>query len=165
MDIFCSDFPQMGFRYHSDMQTGQCCCWYLPCDDQLPFFGLFTSHGWKRVQFYLPAHYYHFLSILWKRSRYDVTITKLCSQNCKLILRDNTTTVCFILWIGGTLLIVRGFGFSEDTKVTIGSKECKFVDATDTEIICRSPAVSVLSVYVSLLIIYGILLLVFRNLW
>ncbi|XP_011607160.2 fibrocystin-L isoform X2 [Takifugu rubripes] len=41
---------------------------------------------------------------------------------------------------GGTLLTLRGFGFSEDATVIIGSKECKVVHAADTELSCRSPA-------------------------
>lgn len=62
------------------------------------------------------------------------------------ILLDNKTTVCVVLYIGGTLLTVGGFGFGEDTTVTIGDKECKVVHGTDTEFNCRTPAVSALTV-------------------
>ncbi|XP_044027924.1 LOW QUALITY PROTEIN: PKHD1 like 1, tandem duplicate 1 [Siniperca chuatsi] len=41
---------------------------------------------------------------------------------------------------GGTLLTVRGFGFSENTTVTVGSEECTVVYASDTELKCRTPA-------------------------
>ncbi|XP_071356429.1 PKHD1 like 1, tandem duplicate 1 [Trachinotus anak] len=41
---------------------------------------------------------------------------------------------------GGTLLTVRGFGFSWNTTVTVGSEECTVVRATDTELKCRTPA-------------------------
>ncbi|XP_036949440.1 PKHD1 like 1, tandem duplicate 1 isoform X2 [Acanthopagrus latus] len=41
---------------------------------------------------------------------------------------------------GGTLLTVRGFGFSENSTVTVGGEECKLVDASDTELKCRTPA-------------------------
>lgn len=58
---------------------------------------------------------------------------------------DNKTAVCFVLYIGGTLITVRGFGFSEDTTVTIGSNECKVVHGNDTELNCRTPAVSALT--------------------
>lgn len=62
------------------------------------------------------------------------------------ILLDNKPTLCLVLYIGGTLLTVRGFGFSKDTAVTIGSNECKVVHATETELNCRTPAVSALTV-------------------
>ncbi|XP_029369318.1 PKHD1 like 1, tandem duplicate 1 isoform X2 [Echeneis naucrates] len=41
---------------------------------------------------------------------------------------------------GGTLLTVKGFGFSWNATVTVGSDECVLVDATDTELKCRTPA-------------------------
>ncbi|XP_044191170.1 PKHD1 like 1, tandem duplicate 1 [Thunnus albacares] len=41
---------------------------------------------------------------------------------------------------GGTLLTVTGFGFSENTRVTVGSEECTVVHASDTELKCRTPA-------------------------
>lgn len=40
---------------------------------------------------------------------------------------------------------MRGFGFGEDATVTIGNNECKVVHATDTELNCRTPAVSALT--------------------
>lgn len=43
---------------------------------------------------------------------------------------------------GGTLLTVRGFGFSQNATVTVGSAECTLIDSTDTELKCRTPAVS-----------------------
>uniref|UniRef100_A0A3Q3JRM8 Polycystic kidney and hepatic disease 1 (autosomal recessive)-like 1 n=1 Tax=Monopterus albus TaxID=43700 RepID=A0A3Q3JRM8_MONAL len=43
---------------------------------------------------------------------------------------------------GGTLLTVTGFGFSQNTTVTVGSEECAVVHANDTELKCRTPAVS-----------------------
>lgn len=61
------------------------------------------------------------------------------------MILDNNTTVCFVLYVGGTLLTVRGFGFSEDTIVTIDSSDCKVVHASDTELTCRTPAVSELT--------------------
>lgn len=42
---------------------------------------------------------------------------------------------------GGTLLTVRGFGFSENTTVTVGGGGCTVVHASDTELKCRTPAV------------------------
>uniref|UniRef100_A0A8D0AIF4 PKHD1 like 1 n=1 Tax=Sander lucioperca TaxID=283035 RepID=A0A8D0AIF4_SANLU len=44
---------------------------------------------------------------------------------------------------GGTLLTVRGFGFSQNSTVTVGSDECTVVHASDTELKCRTPAVSI----------------------
>uniref|UniRef100_A0A3Q3K5H6 Polycystic kidney and hepatic disease 1 (autosomal recessive)-like 1 n=1 Tax=Monopterus albus TaxID=43700 RepID=A0A3Q3K5H6_MONAL len=41
---------------------------------------------------------------------------------------------------GGTLLTVTGFGFSQNTTVTVGSEECAVVHANDTELKCRTPA-------------------------
>uniref|UniRef100_UPI0037E8D1AF fibrocystin-L-like n=1 Tax=Semicossyphus pulcher TaxID=241346 RepID=UPI0037E8D1AF len=41
---------------------------------------------------------------------------------------------------GGTLLTVKGHGFSHESKVTVGSEECTVVDASDTELKCRTPA-------------------------
>ncbi|XP_039978517.1 PKHD1 like 1, tandem duplicate 1 [Xiphias gladius] len=41
---------------------------------------------------------------------------------------------------GGTLLTVRGFGFSQNATVTVGSEECTVVHASDTELKCRTPA-------------------------
>ncbi|XP_038580507.1 PKHD1 like 1, tandem duplicate 1 [Micropterus salmoides] len=41
---------------------------------------------------------------------------------------------------GGTLLTVRGFGFNQNTTVTVGSEECTVVLASDTELKCRTPA-------------------------
>ncbi|XP_039677098.1 fibrocystin-L-like [Perca fluviatilis] len=41
---------------------------------------------------------------------------------------------------GGTLLTVRGFGFSQNSTVTVGSDECTVVHASDTELKCRTPA-------------------------
>lgn len=38
---------------------------------------------------------------------------------------------------------MKGFGFSENATVTVGGEECKLVDASDTELKCRTPAVSV----------------------
>ncbi|XP_026156055.1 fibrocystin-L-like [Mastacembelus armatus] len=40
---------------------------------------------------------------------------------------------------GGTLLTVSGFGFSQNTTVTVGSEECEVVHASDTELKCRTP--------------------------
>lgn len=40
-------------------------------------------------------------------------------------------------------MTVTGFGFSQNTTVTVGSEECTVVHATDTELKCRTPAVSV----------------------
>lgn len=57
-------------------------------------------------------------------------------------LLDDKTTVCCLFYIGGTLLTLRGFGFGEDTTVTIGDQECKDVHGTETELNCRTPAVS-----------------------
>lgn len=44
---------------------------------------------------------------------------------------------------GGTLLTVKGFGFGENTTVTVGSESCTVVNASDAELKCRTPAVSV----------------------
>ncbi|XP_065804470.1 fibrocystin-L [Labrus bergylta] len=41
---------------------------------------------------------------------------------------------------GGTLLTVTGYGFSQDSTVTVGGKECTVVNAGDTELKCRTPA-------------------------
>ncbi|KAK9526506.1 hypothetical protein VZT92_015203 [Zoarces viviparus] len=41
---------------------------------------------------------------------------------------------------GGTLLTMTGFGFSQNTTVTVGSDECTVVHASDTELKCRTPA-------------------------
>ncbi|XP_058475058.1 PKHD1 like 1, tandem duplicate 1 [Solea solea] len=41
---------------------------------------------------------------------------------------------------GGTLLTVEGFGFNQNATVTVDGEECTVVDATDTEIKCRTPA-------------------------
>ncbi|XP_040908783.1 LOW QUALITY PROTEIN: PKHD1 like 1, tandem duplicate 1 [Toxotes jaculatrix] len=41
---------------------------------------------------------------------------------------------------GGTLLTVRGFGFSQNTTVAVGSGECTVVQASDSELKCRTPA-------------------------
>uniref|UniRef100_A0A672GVH9 Polycystic kidney and hepatic disease 1 (autosomal recessive)-like 1 n=1 Tax=Salarias fasciatus TaxID=181472 RepID=A0A672GVH9_SALFA len=41
---------------------------------------------------------------------------------------------------GGTLLTVKGFGFSRNTTVTVGSRDCAVVHASDTELKCRTPA-------------------------
>ncbi|KAM9385916.1 fibrocystin-L-like isoform 2-T2 [Pholidichthys leucotaenia] len=41
---------------------------------------------------------------------------------------------------GGTLLTVEGYGFCTNTTVTVGSAECTVVEATDTELKCRTPA-------------------------
>ncbi|XP_029299003.1 LOW QUALITY PROTEIN: PKHD1 like 1, tandem duplicate 1 [Cottoperca gobio] len=41
---------------------------------------------------------------------------------------------------GGTLLTVRGFGFSQETRVTVGRDECTVVHASDAELKCRTPA-------------------------
>ncbi|XP_041664378.1 fibrocystin-L-like [Cheilinus undulatus] len=40
---------------------------------------------------------------------------------------------------GGTLLTVKGYGFSQDATVTVGGEECKIVDGSDTELKCRTP--------------------------
>uniref|UniRef100_A0A8C4EZ61 PKHD1 like 1, tandem duplicate 2 n=1 Tax=Dicentrarchus labrax TaxID=13489 RepID=A0A8C4EZ61_DICLA len=40
---------------------------------------------------------------------------------------------------GGTLLTVSGFGFGQNTTVTVGSEECVVVHASDTELKCRTP--------------------------
>uniref|UniRef100_G3NDK3 PKHD1 like 1 n=1 Tax=Gasterosteus aculeatus aculeatus TaxID=481459 RepID=G3NDK3_GASAC len=41
---------------------------------------------------------------------------------------------------GGTLLTVKGFGFSQSTGVAVGSDRCAVVYASDTELRCRTPA-------------------------
>ncbi|KAM8840499.1 PKHD1 like 1, tandem duplicate 1 isoform 3-T3 [Spinachia spinachia] len=41
---------------------------------------------------------------------------------------------------GGTLLTVKGFGFSQSSGVTVGGAECTVVYASDTELKCRTPA-------------------------
>uniref|UniRef100_A0AAQ5X4Y6 Polycystic kidney and hepatic disease 1 (autosomal recessive)-like 1 n=1 Tax=Amphiprion ocellaris TaxID=80972 RepID=A0AAQ5X4Y6_AMPOC len=41
---------------------------------------------------------------------------------------------------GGTLLTVSGFGFSQNSSVTVGGVECLLVQSTDTELKCRTPA-------------------------
>ncbi|KAK5854667.1 hypothetical protein PBY51_004842 [Eleginops maclovinus] len=41
---------------------------------------------------------------------------------------------------GGTLLTVSGFGFSQESTVTVGGDECAVVKASDTELKCRTPA-------------------------
>lgn len=43
-------------------------------------------------------------------------------------------------------MTVTGFGFSKNTTVTIGSEECKVIHASDSELKCRTPAVSVQTV-------------------
>uniref|UniRef100_A0A3B4Y5A4 PKHD1 like 1, tandem duplicate 2 n=1 Tax=Seriola lalandi dorsalis TaxID=1841481 RepID=A0A3B4Y5A4_SERLL len=43
---------------------------------------------------------------------------------------------------GGTLLTVSGFGFSLNATVTVGSEECTVVHASDSQLKCRTPAVS-----------------------
>uniref|UniRef100_A0A8C5F806 PKHD1 like 1, tandem duplicate 1 n=1 Tax=Gadus morhua TaxID=8049 RepID=A0A8C5F806_GADMO len=43
---------------------------------------------------------------------------------------------------GGTLLTVSGFGFGEDTVVTVGGEECSVVDLRFDELACRTPAAS-----------------------
>ncbi|XP_061122944.1 PKHD1 like 1, tandem duplicate 1 [Syngnathus typhle] len=44
---------------------------------------------------------------------------------------------------GGTLLTVTGFGFSQDTNVTVGGAMCQVVHASPTELKCRTAAGSV----------------------
>uniref|UniRef100_H3CIT5 PKHD1 like 1, tandem duplicate 1 n=1 Tax=Tetraodon nigroviridis TaxID=99883 RepID=H3CIT5_TETNG len=58
----------------------------------------------------------------------------------QLIITSFSPSSGSIADIGGTLLTVGGFGFSENATVTIGSNECKVVHATDTELKCRTPA-------------------------
>ncbi|KAM3595703.1 uncharacterized protein V6R79_001361 [Siganus canaliculatus] len=41
---------------------------------------------------------------------------------------------------GGTVLTLRGFGFSENATVTVGGEECSMVQATDDELKCTTPA-------------------------
>ncbi|KAM6974364.1 PKHD1 like 1, tandem duplicate 1, partial [Tautogolabrus adspersus] len=41
---------------------------------------------------------------------------------------------------GGTLLTVTGYGFSQDSTVTVGGKGCTVIDASDTELKCKTPA-------------------------
>ncbi|KAM8882915.1 PKHD1 like 1, tandem duplicate 1 [Synchiropus picturatus] len=41
---------------------------------------------------------------------------------------------------GGTLLTVEGFGFSENSTVTVGTEECVMVDSNDLTLKCRTPA-------------------------
>nr|XP_046273956.1 PKHD1 like 1, tandem duplicate 1 [Scatophagus argus] len=41
---------------------------------------------------------------------------------------------------GGTLLTLRGFGFSQNTAVAVGSEECAVVHASAVELKCRTPA-------------------------
>ncbi|KAM7384668.1 hypothetical protein PAMA_011835 [Pampus argenteus] len=41
---------------------------------------------------------------------------------------------------GGTMLTVTGFGFGENTVVTVGSQECTLVHVWDDELKCRTPA-------------------------
>ncbi|XP_025757857.1 PKHD1 like 1, tandem duplicate 1 isoform X2 [Oreochromis niloticus] len=53
---------------------------------------------------------------------------------------------------GGTLLTVRGFGFSQNATVTVGSAECTVIDSTDTELKCRTPAGAVGSQTVTVLL-------------
>uniref|UniRef100_A0A8D3BAM2 PKHD1 like 1, tandem duplicate 2 n=1 Tax=Scophthalmus maximus TaxID=52904 RepID=A0A8D3BAM2_SCOMX len=45
--------------------------------------------------------------------------------------------------LGGTLLTVDGFGFGQNSTVTVGGGECTVVHASDTVLKCRTPAVSV----------------------
>uniref|UniRef100_A0A8D3DR72 PKHD1 like 1, tandem duplicate 2 n=1 Tax=Scophthalmus maximus TaxID=52904 RepID=A0A8D3DR72_SCOMX len=60
-------------------------------------------------------------------------------------------TLCVIVQIylhvsgsnGGTLLTVDGFGFGQNSTVTVGGGECTVVHASDTVLKCRTPAVSV----------------------
>ncbi|XP_069372727.1 PKHD1 like 1, tandem duplicate 1 [Paralichthys olivaceus] len=40
---------------------------------------------------------------------------------------------------GGTLLTVKGFGFSQNTTVTVGSVKCTLVHTSNTELKCRTP--------------------------
>ncbi len=40
-------------------------------------------------------------------------------------------------------MTVRGFGFSENTTVIVGAEKCTVVNASNTELKCRTPAVSV----------------------
>uniref|UniRef100_A0A3B4ZUN2 PKHD1 like 1 n=1 Tax=Stegastes partitus TaxID=144197 RepID=A0A3B4ZUN2_9TELE len=42
---------------------------------------------------------------------------------------------------GGTLLTVSGFGFGQNSSVSVGGGECSLVHVTDTELKCRTPAV------------------------
>uniref|UniRef100_A0A8C5AWE7 PKHD1 like 1, tandem duplicate 1 n=1 Tax=Gadus morhua TaxID=8049 RepID=A0A8C5AWE7_GADMO len=50
--------------------------------------------------------------------------------------------VCLVASLpGGTLLTVSGFGFGEDTVVTVGGEECSVVDLRFDELACRTPAV------------------------
>uniref|UniRef100_A0A667X934 PKHD1 like 1, tandem duplicate 2 n=1 Tax=Myripristis murdjan TaxID=586833 RepID=A0A667X934_9TELE len=49
----------------------------------------------------------------------------------------------YSLLTGGTLLTVTGFGFSPNSTVTLGSDDCIVLHASDTELKCRTPAVSV----------------------
>ncbi|XP_075907773.1 fibrocystin-L-like [Nelusetta ayraudi] len=41
---------------------------------------------------------------------------------------------------GGTLLTVKGFGFSDNSTVSVGGQHCHVVHASDTELKCRTPA-------------------------
>uniref|UniRef100_A0AAX7VHS5 Polycystic kidney and hepatic disease 1 (autosomal recessive)-like 1 n=1 Tax=Astatotilapia calliptera TaxID=8154 RepID=A0AAX7VHS5_ASTCA len=78
-----------------------------------------------------------------------VTGTGFSSENASIMVgkarchvEATTDNYCFIFSSGGTLLTVRGFGFSQNATVTVGSAECTLIDSTDTELKCRTPAVS-----------------------
>lgn len=40
------------------------------------------------------------------------------------------------------MLTVKGFGFSANSTVSVGGQHCQMVHASDTELKCRTPAVS-----------------------
>uniref|UniRef100_A0A3Q2VVI1 PKHD1 like 1, tandem duplicate 2 n=1 Tax=Haplochromis burtoni TaxID=8153 RepID=A0A3Q2VVI1_HAPBU len=76
-----------------------------------------------------------------------VTGTGFSSENASIMVgkarchvEATTDNYCFIFSSGGTLLTVRGFGFSQNATVTVGSAECTLIDSTDTELKCRTPA-------------------------
>uniref|UniRef100_A0A3P8VH65 PKHD1 like 1, tandem duplicate 2 n=1 Tax=Cynoglossus semilaevis TaxID=244447 RepID=A0A3P8VH65_CYNSE len=50
---------------------------------------------------------------------------------------------------GGTLLTVTGHGFSSNTSVTVGLEECVVVEASESELKCRTPSVSTQSTMAS----------------
>lgn len=45
------------------------------------------------------------------------------------------------------MLTVTGFGFGENAAVTVGGDECAVVDASYTELRCRTPPVRIPAVY------------------
>ena len=135
----------------SGVQAGQCQRWNLPCVGHLPLAGKHPLRSQQHQPLHLPAHCGVFLSAVGESGRYGTEnpvkqlhwnkTPQIMISHMVLSNSDWDLLVCFSP--GGTLLTVKGFGFSPNTTVTLGSVECTLVYTSDTELRCRTPVVSV----------------------